>query len=462
MKYKRLIAVLLLWHLLLRICLPMPNLDGPWSLSHSFSIINGMPFKSVFAHDFFGFFNLPYTYGLINAVFYFPLAHTQLNFFSIFLVNLFFIGCTIFLIYKLFSEPYKGKETGGLISIALILSLITYLQRPELLNLVLLLLMQYVLSRDNFTARKKVWISGVLIGIIALNHAAGGIYAVYFFSLYVFFDQKSLKISQWIQTGLVSIMVCVLFYLPVLIIGFSGVRQNIFNQYFVSQSHSLNLSYLSKFLFYSIPFIPLFCLIFLSQPKHKIIRELILWCGAIAVTSLFGRYYYYHYLIHFLIYRFCATGSFSISKWFRVVLFFFFLAGAFMTLMLPTYQIIENPEYAKTYYRVLLSSREICQKNEDKKVWVSPYNAMSVIDQANARLYYDDYIRSAGVHPATSNDIFLFENPSLLRQIKEFESGKDSVIVENIIHPVKGLRRFNLNGLRTDSLGLWSARIVKR
>lgn len=43
---------------------PYPNIDGPWALSHTFSILNGDFFKSNFAHSYMGFYNLPYMYGL--------------------------------------------------------------------------------------------------------------------------------------------------------------------------------------------------------------------------------------------------------------------------------------------------------------------------------------------------------------------------------------------------------------
>src|SRR4029078_7645010 len=86
--YSLLLGLLLLLKLSLFIYFPMPNTDGPWSLSQTFSILNGHFFESTFAHSYMGFYNLPYMGCLLNVPFYFLFSNTSLQVYSIFLVNI--------------------------------------------------------------------------------------------------------------------------------------------------------------------------------------------------------------------------------------------------------------------------------------------------------------------------------------------------------------------------------------
>src|ERR1043166_6562096 len=89
------IILLLLWKALLMFYFPYPNIDGPWALSHTFSILNGNFFKSSFAHSYMGFYNIPYMYGLLTAPLYAAFTNTSLMPYSIFNINLILIALTL-------------------------------------------------------------------------------------------------------------------------------------------------------------------------------------------------------------------------------------------------------------------------------------------------------------------------------------------------------------------------------
>jgi hypothetical protein len=65
--------------------------------------------------------------------------------------------------------------------------------------------------------------------------------------------------------------------------------------------------------------------------------------------------------------------------------------------------------------------------------------------------------------PTLTNDIFLIEHKDMYSYIKNFtDTTKDTLIMKNLVSPVKGLHLFTYKNLRSDSLGLWEISIENR
>src|ERR1043165_6334955 len=122
-----LLICLLILKLALFIYFPLPNVDGPSALSHTFSILNGHFFESSFAHSYMGFYNLPYLYGLLNAPFYLLFKNTTLLVYSIFLLNIVWISATLVLAFVTLKKKTRDAEIKFvLFSFSFILSGYTY------------------------------------------------------------------------------------------------------------------------------------------------------------------------------------------------------------------------------------------------------------------------------------------------------------------------------------------------
>jgi hypothetical protein len=161
----------------------MPNGDGPWALSHTFSILNGHFFESSFGHSYMGFFNLPYLYGLLNAPFYFLFKKTDLLIYSVFILNILWISITVVLAFFTLEKNNSRETKFFLFSFAFILSSYTYSLRPEIFLLPFLFLLQILLDRYKMNHRGG-WLVCLMAAIIGLVHPVGGFYAVFFILIY--------------------------------------------------------------------------------------------------------------------------------------------------------------------------------------------------------------------------------------------------------------------------------------
>ncbi|HRI22347.1 MAG TPA: hypothetical protein PLA68_15405 [Panacibacter sp.] len=127
-----LLLLFLLLKLLLFIYFPMPNPDGPWALSHTFSILNGHFFESSFAHSYMGFYNLPYMGDLLNAPFYFLFTNTSLLVYSIFLLNILWVCTGLAMAFYILKKSGDDGTKFSYFAFAFILSTYTYSLRPDI------------------------------------------------------------------------------------------------------------------------------------------------------------------------------------------------------------------------------------------------------------------------------------------------------------------------------------------
>lgn len=439
--------------------MPVAALDGPWYLSHTFSILNGNFYQSNFAHEFMTIYNLPYGYGFINVPLYYFFVHTWANVYSIFLINALEVFLLIFLLVKLWIK--YGKNNSFLFTFfifALLSSFATYLQRPELVCLILVIGMHLLLAGNSRDKNFNVYFSAVLLSVIYQIHPFGGIYATAFLTF--FFVENKYSFSRWFKICAVAAVMSIILYLPVLFKSLNGMNENLYKTFFVKEDREMTFGNAVKFLWYVIPFIPIFILYFFHIEKRKLIVELIIWVVMITLLVPFGRYYYYFYLLHFLAWRIVKLPPVKLIFIEKGLIIVFSIIGFYTSFLFPAYQISENAAYANTFKDIVFSERKIALHNPKVKVWVTPYTGMAVIDLPNGRLFHDHYIQSAGSKPVLNNDIFLVGSPRYIPKVKEFATEQDTVIVQQIVPEVKGLKRF-ISG-RSDSLGLWKIVIQKR
>ncbi len=62
------LVLLLVWKTMLWLSLPLPTTDGVQSLSHTYSILRGEFFHSMFWHNWMEIYQLPYGFGMITEV----------------------------------------------------------------------------------------------------------------------------------------------------------------------------------------------------------------------------------------------------------------------------------------------------------------------------------------------------------------------------------------------------------
>lgn len=172
-------GLLILWKFLLFIDLPYPNYDGPWALSHTFSVLRGQFLESTFAYDFWVPYQLPPAYGFLSGLF-FLILHPLSNVYSIFIYNIVLITMAIIL-----SNTYLNRKSIKSYPLKLIIfvSLLTttdiYNQRYELLNINLLLLLLILLDVNyKYLSNMRIAIISFLIATIGLIHPVGGFFAV--------------------------------------------------------------------------------------------------------------------------------------------------------------------------------------------------------------------------------------------------------------------------------------------
>jgi len=296
------------------IILPFPNADGPWSLSHTFAILRGDFFRSTFAHDYMGFYNLPYVFGWLTAPLYALFAGTDGMMLSIFIINLVWIVLFIYGSYLLLKKQTDGVVKWLMLALAFVLTTYTYSLRCEIFLLPFMVLMTGCLEKlRNNNNWYTYGATGLLIAIIGLCHPVAGMYAVFFSTLFAY--EKKVPWLRWVKlVSVVFIFVAVL-YLPVVLYDFALWEINFFEKGIENVCRSVSVSLVIKFFSYNIPLLLYIIFLLISVPREKRLKELIYWMCFIGLLMVFGRSYYYIYLYHFALWRSLKISIGRFLKW---------------------------------------------------------------------------------------------------------------------------------------------------
>lgn len=408
-----------------------------------------------------GFFNLPYLYGLLNAPFYLFFTNTSALVYSIFLLNILWISVTLILAFYVLKKTDDTETKFFLFAFAFVLSSYTYSLRPEIFILPFLLLLQ--ISLDTYQRNKnRWWLPCLLTAAIGLMHPVGGFYAVFFILIYCIDNRIGLQKLLLLLAG-TGIAVIVL-YGPIVFYDIGLWKLNFFHRGFENDTRHIDLYYPLKFYSYSIPFFVLTVYnIWLSGKKEKS-KEVLYLVICIALLLLFMRSYYLPYLFHFVFWRLSLRKNFLLNKGKRIAFGLAAFAGFFVCFGIPGYQVLENVAYRKVFINILDQARLTAERNNEKRIWVSTMLSMSVIDQPNSRLYLSNIEQLSGLkHIVDTGSIYLVTYKNDVNTIRHFNpAATDSIAVQQVYPPVRGLLRFGIQSARTDSLGLWMVTAVKK
>jgi len=199
-------------------------------------------------------------------------------------------------------------------------------------------------------------------------------------------------------------------------------------------------------------------------PREKRLKELIYWMCFIGLLMVFGRSYYYIYLYHFALWRSLNIPMGRLVKWQQFVFAASLVAMFALVFCFSTYQVAENPAFATTYKASFKYIRVQQTKNTGKLIWVSPIMAMSSIDYDKARMYSLHYVVLRGAVPLLDrSSLYYAEQYKEVEYIAKFiVRNDDSLVVRNIIPPVKGLMKLGIKKERSDSLGLWELSVIPK
>lgn len=456
-----LLVVLVFAKLALFIYFPLPNTDGPWALSQTFSILRGHFFESSFAHSYMGFYNLPYMGCLLNAPFYFLFTNTELLVYSIFFLNILWICLSLFLAYKILSGGPDGGTKFLLFAFAFVLSTYTYSLRPEIFLLPFLFWLQLLLD-GNRSKGKYTLLICLVTAVIGLSHPVGGFYAVFFICVYAL--QHNIKFTRVFLFLSGTGIAVGLLYGPVILYDVQLWQLNFFHRGFENDTRHIDPGYPFKFYFYSIPFAVLTFYNILQTKTGKRLKEIIYLLACIGLLMLFMRSYYFPYLFHFIFWRLSLKKQFPVTNWFRFIYGCAMLAGMFLCFGIPVYQLYDNQAYRNVFMNILAYTKTEAAKYPDKKIWLPSLMSMSIIDKPNARLYVPSIEQLSGARQvADTNTIYLIHSKADIPVIEKFEmADDDSMIVKQVIKPAEGLLRTGTKNERTDSLGLWEISFIKK
>lgn len=453
------ILTLLITKTLLFVWLPFPNGDGPWSLSHTLSIIDGNFFQSTFGHSFISFYNLPYVSSLINVPFYFINLFGR---YQIFVVNVIYLTFLLFLIRKyLYRQlsPQTKDFVFLLVSLTILTSTYTYSLRVELLIMIFMMLLLLFLTKRNFEFNvKNIFVASFLVSIIGLMHPVAGFFG-FSFAVLVFYE-KGADIYSFVKLGSLVLIWLLILYGPIVQLDFYSWKFNFFQRGYQEDYRGLQLSSFVKYLALTPVALVLIVLHFYFIHKtdnvRKVYIEIAYLLLFIFLLFAFSRSYYYPYLIIFLVYRISIFGhnwnlSNNKTKWISMIL----LVAPIFTHYLPTAQLVENPEYAKKWNEILDHVEEEIEADPNRIVWVSPYMGGTGMFYSNTRMHFSYYNKIAGGPPSVSeNDLLLAEQPSSIAYLKRFYENKELELIE-LVQPTKGLFRLEFPLRRSEEIGLW-------
>ena len=295
------IIVLFCWKLLLFTNYPFVSSDGPWTLSHLFSLMIGDSNSSTFGHSFYG--EVFRTH--ILEMLLFPLyALFPINTYTFIVINFFFIAFTITLIYFIFNRQKQGVQIFGLTSLGFLSSAYTYGMRSENYIIPLILIIILLFNYDNLkSSLSTIFLISLFAAIAAFIHPIGGVVAIIIIiSRLIDYDKYFKMVFLFLLFGVIASILVTWGEIQSYITLFLKSRGSSDDHYFWS------LGFL-KYIYFSIGIIPL--IIISIRKKH--VQSIIMLIISIIVISNFGRSYYFHYIFYFHYSKYLIQHQFHLN-----------------------------------------------------------------------------------------------------------------------------------------------------
>jgi len=407
----------------------------------------------------------PYFYAVVTAPAYLLLPFGAYN---IFIWNLLLALVASSLILSLVGRENRFSLSAAFVLIiGFLCSVYTYGLRNELLiTFVMLGLLKIILwepqSKYNF---HRLVIIGIVTAIIGLMHPVAGVFTVSLILL-MRYDRKS-SLKELLIIGTSTLLALLILYLPVILIDFDNWRYSFFVVGMKHDEHSFTWSLFFKYVLYS-PMVFVAPLISIIEKLRRSglksswwIKEIFYWALIIGLLSLFGRSYFFPYLLVFITWRIIRLPRFTITA---LALLAILIVAPVLTHYLPTFQLIENPEYSQTLHQIISEVEKFGDKAETDLVYVSSHVVMPIMDKPKARIFYH-FIRAVAQKGMdfSDEDIFLFIHPKHYDMIvKNLDVPPEMLVVTELIPPTPGLLRpGTFFRERDDPLGLWKIHLLE-
>ncbi len=426
----------------------MPNTDGPWTLSLVLSYLNHHYDYSLFAQSYDGPIFKWHVEQIVLSPFF---KYITINRYSIFIFHLFIFLLNCFLTGVIFKKTNTSNVYFFLMAGAQITSIYFYGLRiePVLITLVLSMILMD-LTIQNF--QLKLVFQSILTSIIGLIHPVGGIVAI-LTMIILFIINGSFNVRNILAYSFIC-LVCVLF------LSEFSLKEYIlyYLKHNQGDDHSFNLNTIFKYFLFSPVFLSLI-IILLKSDKKKLKSFLIILSFVLPLLFL-GRSYYFVYL-YIPIVMIIANSECSKIKFksFETgILMISILFGSVFTHFFPTYRIIENPEYSRTFNAALDYINDYGERVKSDKIWTTSQLSMEIIDQENSRLFFRFYknMDSDGI-TLINKDVVIFEKAELKNDIiRNLSPGIKEYRCVEIFPEVKGLVTLSsLFQSRGPGIGLW-------
>lgn len=450
-----LISSFLFWKFILYLDFPIPgNGDGPWFLSQTYSWMRGDFFQASFGFAHIDPYLNPYMYAVITVPFF------SLNLppeYSLQIYILIWQILSLILVYRILHHAgYTSGLSVSFVFISIISTPFFYLLRNEAPCITLALLLVWILRKSAQVDLKHLISISLLSTVIGLIHPVGGVFAVAITT--AFFSIQGYKLSNYGKyLALVGCFILLL-YGPVVFRNFPAWWNSFYNPT-VRAEHSPKIITALKY-FSQNPFLfaPYLMVLFANRRTWKtILKELLLISIFVAILALFGKSYYFPYLIVFIVWRLSDYAPPTITKSF---LFLVVMTFPILSHFLPTIQQIENREYVYLARQNLVAVQSYAPVAETHKLWVPPYFGMMVIDQPESRAHHSCSLQQKiTLQPG---DVILYDQPAAKEcLISRFLTNPPETLKITTIHEeVKGLVTISsLFRSRSNPIGLWEIRL---
>ncbi|MBK8551411.1 MAG: hypothetical protein IPL53_10285 [Ignavibacteria bacterium] len=374
-------------------------------------------------------------YGIITSIL-FSILHKISETYSIFLFNIVLLICVIIL-----SNSYlKRKNSSGILKLFIFLSLITssysYLERYELINLILLIFQLNLFVNDsNSINNTKTFLISIITAVIFLIHIVGGFFSVFLITFIAV--KRKLEWRFYLKYYLLIISMIVLVYLPIILINFKGWYENFFGVYIASSGEAYHGPYfwgLIKYFYISpFTFLPFLLILFATKSNmRRVAYEISMLFIFLLFISLFGAYYYYIYIFVYILWR-AGNLNYAVNVRTSIVILIIFLSP-YLTHYLPTYSQLSNRKYSDNFRNILEHIYAENYTARYDKVWCNSPISMPLIKYSNARLFHQFYEERFDLK---ENDIILIVNPRFIETLKnKFGLSYSQITIKEIFPPV--------------------------
>jgi len=453
------VLLLICWKLWLWYLIPVPVLDGVWSLSQTFSVLRGNFLESSFAHEPIKPFLMPYGFAVLTAPFYAVMQGPM----SIFIADCLTVLVSFFLLDYFYTKLNAPLVLRWFAVFATAGALASYSLRSEVLSIPLMILLFMLLTLPEWRNSKfGVILAGVLTTIIGLIHPVHGILAGLLGIVELGWKRDWRDLSKYCISVAVTLLVM---YGPVVAVN-PNYWFTTLSSYSTTNIGSKKDSIVYLFGYFTAYNPLLICLpVWLLLFNRKLwAKELLAFAIVALVVYYFNRHYYLVVFGAYLMAR--APFYFKDKLRLKYLILPLFFIQPMWSHYNWTIKTLENPDYSRTAWRIHTEIAGTRGMDVASKRYVSGFFAMNVIDLPNSELYSPFYKRlfHKKYHLAPG-DTLLCVSQEELDQIKQDVGNPESdLIVTEIVPECKGLvsPRFLLGEKsRNNAIGLWGVGVKR-